>query len=321
MTGPRYISFAGHGEVSIAAPGVFADSLATAFVVRSNPVNTQALVDKLLNAAPAGAVRYTVAGPVALCTFLSVGRCTSPTEPFGWIPYREASLWLPLIEHRPGQWPRLVLWMPYVFPDATIPLVCGREGWGFAKSLGRVTLPEEGAEAPHFVCETTLFRTLSSDCEGVLAPLLTVEGGPWTPGSAWKSLEDLGADLGDALKSLLRPGGLVEGVEVAVKAVESLLAGTVPVINLKQFRDAPDSERACYQALIDCPMHVDRFRGAWPMRGDWTLRVADYASHQVISDFGFEAGPDGSAAVHVDFAMQIHMDFRANPGRVVWQAE
>lgn len=320
MALPDYVSFRGHGEVSIAAPGVFNDSYSTLFFVRADPARTQALVDKILNAASGGAVRYDVLGPFAAANFLSVGRCISTTEQFGWIPYKEASLWLPVIERRRGHLPRLLVWMPYMFPDAMIPIACGRESWGFAKSWGRVTAPTACSGHTAFQAETMLFRQLSSDCEGVLAPLLTVESGAAGQGGLWKTLKDLVDDAGDVLKGLMEPGGLVDGVVALADAAAMLLTGTVPVINLKQFRDVADSGKACYQALVTCPMHINDFRGAWPLLGDWTLKVADgYASHQVVEDFGFPT--DGTTAdVHVDLAVTVHMDFQANPGKVVWQA-
>ncbi|HYH22072.1 MAG TPA: acetoacetate decarboxylase family protein [Azospirillum sp.] len=320
MALPDYVSFRGHGEVSIAAPGVFTDSTSTLFFVRADPARTQALVDKILNAASDGAVRYEVLGPFAAANFLSVGRCTSPTEEFGWIPYKEASLWLPVIEHRRGRLPRLLVWMPYMFPDAMIPIACGRESWGFAKSMGRITVPAGCSGPTTFQAETMLFHRLSSDCQGEVAPLLTAQSAQASLGGLWKTLADLVADAGDVLKTLVEPGGLAESMVVVADAAAMLLTGTVPVVNLKQFRDAADSGKACYQALVNCPMHINDFRGAWPLLGDWTLKVADgYASHRVVEDFGFQT--DGTSAnVHVDLAVTVHMDFQANPGKTVWQA-
>ncbi|MGQ3027564.1 MAG: acetoacetate decarboxylase family protein [Ferrovibrionaceae bacterium] len=310
---PPFVSWAGHAQVSLPAPGVFEDTLTSYFFVPANPANTQSLVDKLLNAAPGGAVRYDVFGAYAMVVFMSTGKMTTPSEPFGWIPYREASIWLPLIERRKGHLPRFVAWMPYVFPDATIPMVCGREGAGFNKSLGRIRLPVDGGPEPRHVCETMVFKEMSSDCRGEFTTLFSVSGSG-ERGGLWSSMKDLVDGVRGGFPS--HRNGLLTDLALLLSSIESLVTGTVEIVDLMQFRDPRDNTRACYQAIVDCTMKVDRFRGAWPLHGPWTVQVADFASHQVITDFGFPA--DGT--VPVDLALQIHMDFSCPSGEVVWQA-
>ncbi len=323
MIEPPYVSWRGHGQVSLPAPGVFTDSLTTFFFIPADPAHTQPMVDTLLNAAPRKDVRYEVFGAYAMVVFLSVGRMTTPGEPFGWIPYREASIWLPLVEYRDGHWPRFVAWMPYVFPDASIPLVCGREGYGFNKSIGRISLPSDDGATPRYVCETTVFKTMTSDCQGQVLPLFSVAGGGGR-GGLWSTLKDLVDGVRDLLpaRHATRPStrqpstSLATDAALIVSGIESLLTGTVRLTNLMQFRTPADSARACYQAIVDCPMKVDRFLGAWPLSGPWTVEVADVASHQVINDLGLPA----SGHVDVDLALQVHMDFRCDNGEVLWQA-
>jgi hypothetical protein len=310
---PPFVSWAGHAQVSLPAPGVFEDTLTSYFFVPANPANTQSLVDKLLNAAPGGAVRYDVFGAYAMVVFMSTGKMTTPSEPFGWIPYREASIWLPLIERRKGHLPRFVAWMPYVFPDATIPMVCGREGAGFNKSLGRIRLPVDGGPEPRHVCETMVFKEMSSDCRGEFTTLFSVSGSG-ERGGLWSSMKELVEGMRGGFPA--HRNGLLTDLALLLSGIESLVTGTVEIVDLMQFRDPRDNTRACYQAIVDCTMKVDRFRGAWPLHGPWTVQVADFASHQVITDFGFPA--DGT--VPVDMALQIHMDFSCPSGEVVWQA-
>jgi uncharacterized protein with NAD-binding domain and iron-sulfur cluster len=315
-----YQSFLGHGEVSMQAPGLFEDCRLNVFVLPIDLEKAQTLVDTLLNPASAGAVHYRVLAPVAVCSFLAVGRCSSPTERFGWLPYREASLSLPLVEIRSGHLPRLVAWMPYVFPDATIPMVSGRESWGFSKSLGQITVPDGLTEIQTYCCETLLFERLASDCQGHVRPLLTVNGAAVSEGDSWSSSES----MLEALRSVFSASEtplivLAEDLVALAGGVADFIQGQLPVINLKQFRGAPDGTMACYQALVECPMQIDAFNGARRLRGDWAVSITECESHQVINDFGFPAAVDGTSTVSPLLALEVSMDFRANPGTVIWQ--
>lgn len=316
MSKPTFVSWRGHGQVSLPAPGIFTGTTTTLFFVRGNVDAMQTMVDRLLNGVSSSAVRYSVFSPFVAAAFLNVDALTCPSEPFGRLPYREASIWMPLLESRRGHLlPRAVLWMPYIFPDATIPMVCGREPFGFNKSLGWITEGGDGS----YICETTVFKRLASDCLAERARLMTVAGAGGR-GALWDCIEDL---LKGIAQSFAPPDG-IDGFFTELAAVpemvKSLLAGTVTVTNLKQFRDVVDSRRACYQALVDGPMTVTKFSGAWPLFGARQLTVASVESHQIIADLGFAAKPGADAVIPVDFALEIAMDFEIGGGEIVWEA-
>ncbi len=88
------------------------------------------------------------------------------------------------------------------------------------------------------------------------------------------------------------PGDDPDGARVS-------LAGTVELnkpplnartINLKQFRDAEDPNLACYKALVESDMGVDRFNGGG-LLGDWDLLRGDPSGGYTVRIYRYTAQP------------------------------
>ena len=84
MSNVPFISWLGHGAASLAPPGVFTDAKANAFVIDADTAAMQRTVDTLLNPAGAGKVRYQVALPVAMLSFMDIAKCTSTCSTGTW---------------------------------------------------------------------------------------------------------------------------------------------------------------------------------------------------------------------------------------------
>ena len=82
MSAP-FISWIGHGAVSLAPAGVFTGVTAHAFGFAANRDAMQALADQFLNAATGGKVKYEVVAGQALVTFTDMQRCTSSIDAIG----------------------------------------------------------------------------------------------------------------------------------------------------------------------------------------------------------------------------------------------
>jgi len=72
------------------------------------------------------------------------------------------------------------------------------------------------------------------------------------------------------------------------------------LVNLKQFRDAEDPDAACYQAIVNSRMDVDRYNGGGllfnPLRGDpsggFHIRIYHEQSQPIIESLGLEVAEE-----------------------------
>ncbi|AFE07119.1 hypothetical protein COCOR_06776 [Corallococcus coralloides DSM 2259] len=316
---PPYVSDRGHGEVSMALPGVVQDGLMFLFAFPADATRLQQLVDRFLNQPAGGAVHYTVVGPSVFLSFLQ-GRLTSGGEAVGWVEDRECAFWV-LLEARTGANgpPRYVGWMPYIIIDNFEGMATGREVWGYRKGLGQVVLPSVPQGPYDFAASTCIFPVLSPDTQGRVSTLIRLRGEPGAAvtegGPTFQDPEAL-ADALEAAGLQDKPGavGGAPPLRRLLALLRNLLTRQVPVVNLKQFRDARDSSRACYQALIEGPLTVTRFRGAGLLRSDFTLALTPCQSHPIAADLGLQ--PQTRAS----FGLWMRLDFNVGPGQEVWKA-
>lgn len=303
-----YISWLGHGAANLAPPGIFTGCQAYMFAIDADRDAMQALVDKLLNPAGNADVRYAVALPVALLTFLDIAQCTSGTDILGWLPGRECAIWVPLIELNANNpfASRLVLWSPYIFINYTIGMVTGREIWGWPKTLASIAVASDMPATPQYACSTTYFPTMSAATQGVEGLLYRiVQTAPATQSApAW-------TDGATAIAELI--GGFFGGLAASLADILQF-SPSLPCVVLKQFRQAGDSQNACYQAIVDSPIQVTNFFGGGPLFARYELEVTTCASHPIIADLLGRAPDPGSTKVAITFAAQVSIDFQALTG-------
>jgi len=319
---PPYISDHGHGEVCMAIPGVVQDGLMFMFAFRADTSRVQQLVDTFLNQPAKGAVEYAVLGGHVFVSFLK-GRLTSSGEVVGYIDDNECGFWVPLVARsgKDGS-TRLVFWMPYILIDNFEGMVTGREVWGYHKGVGPVVVPASPSGATSFEASTRIFKVFSPETRGVIEPLVRIDR---APGQEQIRAESLYADGQELLQAFTQSWlgdseATAEGKlpiprwKLLIDVLKLLVHHQVPVVNLKQFRDAKDGNRACYQALIEGPLTVTRFGGAGPLLGDFTLNITPCQSHPIAADLGLQLPAQSR------FGLWVRMDFTVEPGQEVWKA-
>jgi hypothetical protein len=308
MTDTPFISWIGHGAAELAPPGVFTGAKASAFVIEADQQAMQRTADLLLNPAGGGQVRYEVLAGVSMVTFMDIAKCTSTTETVGWLPGREAAFWVPLLETHPGNplRDRLVLWAPYIFINYTIGMVTGREGWGWPKTLGVISVASDDPTRPRYGCVTTYFPTLADATQGVTGSLfgIAAETPQPVPTSIWKTgAEAVAALVGAALGDVA--GSLTKAFDLTPQA---------PCVALKQIRDTSAPTMACYQAIVDSPVELTNFQGGGLLPGNFTLEITTCESHQIVQDLLGRVPDPESTKVPVKFAIWSEVDFQALAG-------
>ncbi len=311
MSNMPFINWLGHGAADLSPPGVFTDARATSFVFEADKAAMQKTVDKLLNPAAGGVVRYEVPLPVGMVTFMDIARSTSSVDVVGWLPARETAFWIPLVETHPGNpfKDRFVMWTPYIFISYSIGMVIGRETWGWPKVIADISVASDTPSAPQYGCSTTYFPTLNAATQGVTGPLYRVVSNGSAPEhqSIWQSGEEaMKAIIGKTIGGLA--GGLLSIFDVEPRA---------PSVALKQFRDPASPQTACYQAICNSPIQVNQFKGGGVLEGDWRVEITTCESHQIVQDFLGRAPDPGKTVLPVKFAIWADIDFEALNGDTI----
>lgn len=309
---PRFVSRLGHGEQAVEPPGIVRGARTFCWFVPATRAAMQRSVDQFLNAPARGAVEYEVLGDRALLSFLDGRALTSLVEPMGFIADREMALWIPLLQKKRGHWlPDPVLWMPYVVVDQSIACITGRELWGFLKEVGPVSFPGDAGADGSFRANAMTFLDLDPNVRGEVRTLLRVHHPSGLAGqqSGASGASATGAAVLDDAVGLL--GGIVDGA-----ILRKLLTASVPLVNLKQFRDARRPDRACYQALIESSCRVETLRSVTLLQDDHRLDVLPCRSHQIVEDLGLAS----STGLALGPGLVVDMDFSIQPGEEIWRA-
>ena len=313
---PDYVSDKGHGQICYETPLKINDVTSYHFILGTDRDQLQKFVDDQLNVVSGGAVRYT-ALPFLFHSYLEALHCTSTAEPIGYLWDRESAFLVPVLQHRTGHLlPELRIWVPYLLIDSPAGMVTGREVWGYRKSFGQMTLPGRPEDSQRLAAETIIFRKFSPETRGESATLLEVTRKTRLgDGGSWSGFDQV---IAEVLKKIGGEFGAL--IESQFMALLSNLASPV-VVNLKQIRDARNSAKACYQAHVESPCHLDRFTSAGWLQGDYELKITTCDSHRIVTDLGLGSlGPGGSTTVPVRFAYWVKMDFSTLAGNVIWEA-
>ena len=320
MTYPAYVPTLGFAEQCSPAPGIVQGALTNAFALKvTDPARLQATVDHFLNAPTKGAVNHTVLGELIFVTFMHADRLTSGGEVTGWQPDDEMAFWVPLLVRGPaGQPDRIRMWMPYITISVSEGMTTGREIWGFFKQTGAVAVADHAADPMVFTAQALIYDPLATTSQGRVEPLVTITGPGQSGGieAHWHDLESFARGMHELWASSQPEipkgdGGLL------LDTLEHLLLGQVEVVNLKQFRDAADSNLACYQALIEGPCTIKALHGGGLLPAGFTATINNWASNPIAAYLGLPT----SGPIPVVFASWVKMDFNAENGREVWKAE
>ena len=289
---PPYAEFGGRAT----SPGPFLSQGGTlrGFVLEGDGDRIAGLVHRTLNAPAGRGNDYRAVGSRVLLLIGGFDRVSSMTPPFDrWGTVREviASFWVPVLAGK--DWgdvfvaERIGLAVPYIFVDNPMSYLGGRETYGYVKTMGRF-------DPPGGVGENVLVQTFGGNFGRDV-------GADWHP---FMEIAPVG-DAGDRVDggSIARPADLVDhlagnvlrrqadgeivlpGMRLTRTVVEDLAAGRLRQVFLKQFRDAADGARACYQSVVEAPIEVQG-GGMRPSDRAWDLTIHPLDSHPIGQEMG-----------------------------------
>ena len=316
---PAYVEFGGRAT----APSPFAceGGRLQGLLLEGEGSRIAALVERMFNVPAGRGIEYRALGDNVMMLVGNFQRVTSLTAPFDrWGAVREtqASFWIPVLAGRDlGDVfiaDRLLLAVPYVLVDNPMSYLGGREDFGYAKVMARFD-PASG------LGEQVTIQAFGGNFgrnEGAdWRDFVDVVGGAPRPSAqppkrSSGTLPLIRHLVGD-IPGLVAGGEVVLGdIRLTTELIADLLAGRVGQVFLKQFRDATDGTRACYQAVVEAPVQIRKVESGLSPR-DWSVRVHPLDSHPI----GLELGVSDQTA---RLAFDIDIDFVVEDGYEVGSA-
>jgi hypothetical protein len=297
------------------------------FALRGNQNNLQDLLDRYLNNPAQGKLRFIAASPYVLVTFNRARRIYCQTGPYrrlGWSSETEVTIFVPIaqVQRKGGveYVDRLAFFIPYIFVDNGAALTWGREVYGFPKEFGWAELPMDPHLADRFSVDVQGLRIFSERSQMRRLRLFEIERNDSTPGSldSERSNGVIWNNIGDFLNGLRQSFAgkrpfLLPSVTFAKSALTDVLRWDVPLIFLRQYYATDDGSRACYQAIVEAPMHVSTLHEA-RLLGDYRFVLYTCDSHPLETDLGI------STRQAVDLAFVADFDGTFERGRTLWEA-
>lgn len=291
------------------------------FVLEADGGALGQLCDTYLNGPAQGQVTYVPAASCAMLIVAMIGRisCVNlPPEQQFWLPETDIAFWIPVFKgKREGELfvaEALQWFLPYVFVDNTWAVASGREIYGYPKAMSSFKLP--GPRDPdHFSVNTLTVKAFGPDSQATSQRLFEIERTS-PPGGLFKRTFRSVIETGEALlKAAIAERMLpIPGIGMIRELYDLVVHGTMPMVFLKQFRDATIGTDACYQAVVEAPARVTAFREAGEIAADYHVTIHSYASHPIVNDLGLRGNVDRStgnwrgsveSAWYVDFDFQV----------------
>ncbi len=316
MTLPRFVEYG--GRVDSPAPFQSDGGRLRAVPLQADPERLDALVDRALTVPAQGRIAYRAIGGIVLLQVGRFERVTCLLAPFDqWGAVREvvAAFWVPVLAGREhlGVFvaERFGFFAPYVFVDNPMSYVGGRDVYGYNKSQARFE-PAEG------IGPTVTIRTFggnfSSDARAAWRPVVELEqqgGGGAAKGWTLDGAEAIAKALVPGLIDVALDEGelALPGLKLMERLTSAALHGRGTQVFLKQFRDADDGTRACYQAVVEAGATFQSVRAA-PVGHPVKVTITPLDSHPLTEELGI-------ATQTVTTALDCEVSFTVERGEVV----
>ena len=203
---------------------------------------------------------------------------------------------------RGGHIPHHLAWyLPYLLVDEGNAIATGREVFGFNKLAAQFQKPEK-IQRPEFTAEVLGFKEFGADSIAQRERLLALSATSSTDPTRSGDLDSIKNKIADELFKNMHPGLGGGLVEFAARFINE----HIPLVFLKQFRDAQNTHKACYQRLIEAPLKVETFYEGGLFPEAYTLHIADLASHPLAQNLGLKEADQKStlgAWMRVDFVL------------------
>jgi hypothetical protein len=315
------------GEIVLRQPIALTGATMYCWLLDADPAKLRTLCDQVFNGLPSGWEYRPLLPAVALiCADMGRGQSMDPVDhEKGGMPEKDLGFWVPLVRGKTKDgvffMDAIVWYHPYLFIDNEAAFVVGRETYGFRKYSAECTMPGGDDDASTFAVKTLYIEKFAATSTGEVGTLwtLTADGKRGPLGAELSSFEHL---IEEAVKGVReRFGRTSDGSGFPVPTwqlietlMRDLLKGEVPMVFLRQIRDVSKCDCAAYQAIIEAPCKMTKWRGAGLVRPH-TLTIKTVDSHPIVSQLGLRA-----PSFETGIGWWIGLDFIMGNGTTIWEA-
>jgi hypothetical protein len=311
---PAYVDL--DGGIVIRPPYQQTRTSLSAWLIASDKAAQQRLLDAAFNRPSGGAVDYRALTSHAILSFADIGKLASldaRDSQHGHTEEIDTVVWLAVGAYEGGVLDRVLFYCPYIWVTNSYAMVAGRDVYGFPKALGWAKPPASPDDPGPLWAETLVLPHYAPSTDLSRQRIFTLSRPPGAGGGLSFGPGDGLLAVTTLIGKLVALGVEIEGALLA-QLFGDLFAVKVPLVFLKQFRDAATSDRACYQSIVEANATVTSLRGMGLLPPGWTLDLRQYDSLRLIDTLGL-----GSAQT-LDLGFWVDFDFSLDLGREVWRA-
>jgi len=298
----------GAGFPVFRGPYLQKDARLAAFFFQSDTERLTTLCNQTLNVSESFEYKYLPLTSSLMLVFadMLVSSRDERDAQVGLIPETEVSFWVLTVamqKTQGGYIPHHLAWfLPYLFVDESNAIATGREVFGFNKLAAQFQKPEK-IQSPEFTADVLGFKEFGADSIAQRERLLELSASSATDLTRSSDLESIKNKIVDELFKNIQTGVGGGLVEFAARFIND----HIPLVFLKQFRDAQNTHLACYQRLIEAPLKVEMFYEGGFFPEPYTLNIASLASHPLAQNLGLKEADQKStlgAWMRVDFMLE-----------------
>jgi hypothetical protein len=305
---PNYLD-AESGFPVFRGPYLQKDAQLAAFLFPADLAVLTALCHQTLNAVPNSPFEYIPLIPNLLVVYadMLVSSLDERDSRVGLIPETEVGFWLLTIAMQKtasGSVPHHLAWfLPSLLVDEGNAIATGREVYGFNKQAAAFDKAQD-IQSPQFSAEVLGFRRFGPEVVAQKESLLEVSSpAPQTSQSQWTDWETAKRDLARELLPQVRND---LGAGLVAFAAQAALQN-IPLVFLKQFRQAANPQKACYQTLVEAPLQLKTFQAGGFFSQPHEMNLRPLESHPLAQKLGIKEHQISSAGVwlKVDFILGL----------------
>lgn len=301
------------------------------FVIDSSYPQLSALLEEQLGAITGGECQFLALVPAVIITYISIARSFSLAagkSQAGYYLEQDLMLWLLVAQLRRGSIvpERIGFYAPFVWVGHPAALVEGREGFGYPKGFGSLSIPQPG-DQQLYKCDAYTFPG-DPTAEVGLSPVNEVQqrtgSQTATEASTTPTAED---ELGERWTTSDQARRAILASLVDTPTAHQFSPAHAPInlsrefavspqqnFLLRQFRSASDPATAAYQEIIAAPFAETTFHGGGIRQGEWIAEFPTLPAFDLAAKLGVQSQS------RVRLAYQVTLDTTLAPAATVWSS-
>lgn len=301
----RFNTAKGAGGAEIAGPFSFPDATVRVLPLLADPDKLQTFIDAYLNhtladTSPPASSRFVAWGRYVYMIVLSDDGAFSESNYVGELATRQAGIFVPVKWYEGERLVSTALVPVYSYANSAVAAISSSSVNGIPTMAAELLSPPNswlGSRGPSPVAPDEMMVL-----RGEVLPVLNLgqqattrtilecdnrEPVEWEDVQGWRRLADRWAPpirREHARKREVSGDNLRDGKTLALELLAN--GGAFTTLTLKQFRDAADPQRGCYQAIVAVPMRIEQLFELEEIEGPLHVRVHEYPSQAIVSTLG-----------------------------------